>query len=341
MMPVKKNILFTFDYELFLGESSGSVLKCMIEPTEKLIAIFDSFQVKHAIFFVDTIYLIRLKEIAKSSAAAKGDYELISKQLQLLIQKGHYIFPHIHPHWADATYNALKNNWVLSSLQKYRFHSISEAEREYQFDQSIKILKEIIQPVNPNYAIDGYRAGGWCIQPFSDFYSHFKKHGIKYDFSVLPGLENKSDAQYYDFEKAPLASIYPFEIDVLLEDLSGSFTQIAISVIPIPKLYQLINKLFNKYLWKTGNRSSGDGIGVVASSFNSSPNKSNKEMVSLELLNSVKLPLYKRFLKENKLIHFISHPKMLTKHNFACLQHFLNFAKAQGFIENDFRKMLE
>ncbi|MBL0049220.1 MAG: hypothetical protein IPP32_14130 [Bacteroidetes bacterium] len=61
----------------------------------------------------------------------------------------------------------------MSNIAKYRFHAISEAERTSLFDQSINILEAIIQPIQPNYALDGYRAGGWCIQPFSDFYPPF------------------------------------------------------------------------------------------------------------------------------------------------------------------------
>ncbi|MBL0049995.1 MAG: hypothetical protein IPP32_18075 [Bacteroidetes bacterium] len=158
-MSPKKNLLFTFDYELFLGERSGSVAKCMIEPTNKLISIFDRHKIHAAIFFVDTTYLIRLKEMSKSSLAAKEDFDNISAQLQLLIQKKHYVFPHIHPHWLDAEYNKGSNSWSLSNIAKYRFHAISEAERTSLFDQSINILEAIIQPIQPNYALDGYRAG--------------------------------------------------------------------------------------------------------------------------------------------------------------------------------------
>src|ERR1700739_3552615 len=100
----KKNILFTFDYELFLGKKSGSVNRCVLEPTQKLLAIFSEYKISGAIFFVDTTWLIRLKEVAFNNSAAKKDFEKIVEQLRDVVSRGHYVFPHLHPHWINASY---------------------------------------------------------------------------------------------------------------------------------------------------------------------------------------------------------------------------------------------
>ena len=65
-----KRLLSTFDYELFLGPASGSVDRCLLEPTQKLLDLFDRFQLPHAIFFVDSTYLLRLEEVAATHEAA-------------------------------------------------------------------------------------------------------------------------------------------------------------------------------------------------------------------------------------------------------------------------------
>ncbi len=342
MNPTKK-LLFTFDYELFLGERSGSVQKCMIEPTDKLISLFDKFRIKHAIFFVDTTYLIRLKAESVTNDLARMDYATIVAQLQKLIQKEHYIFPHIHPHWLDARYAAESNQWSLPNLSLYRFHSLTIEQREKVFDASIALLKEIIEPLHPNYQLDGYRAGGWCIQPFTDFYPHFKKHAIHYDFSVLPGIKNLSSAQFYDFENAPKQHIYHFEEEVTKLDPNGAFTQMAISVAAIPSHIQFANKFLLKLLWKTGNRSLGDGSGVVASKLKNEPPviSTNLEMISIELLTQIKLSIYLKFLGQHDFMHFISHPKMLSPHNLTSFEIFLKKVVKQYKIETDFRKMLD
>ena len=94
-----KHILLTFDYEPFLGARTGSVKKCLIEPTNHLIKILDIHQAK-AVFFVDTLYI---QELGKRNEL-KQDYLSVEAQLIDLYNNGHYIFPHIHPHWIDAIY---------------------------------------------------------------------------------------------------------------------------------------------------------------------------------------------------------------------------------------------
>lgn len=340
-MKPSKNLLFTFDYELFLGRSSGSVEKCMLAPTRQLIGLFERYGIANALFFVDTTYLLRLKEVANVHPAAKVDFDAIQQQLQELIRKGHLIYPHIHPHWQDATYDVRTNNWSLPSLTYYRFHALQEKEREAIFDNSIRILSDIISPVTANYKIDGYRAGGWCIQPFSDFYPCFKKHGIVYDFSVLPGMKNLSTAQYYDFQVAP-KKVYQFETDITQAVEGGSFTEVPISLVRVSAAIEFANKLLLKFLWKTGNRSVGDGSGVVAQvEENIETIKNQHEMVSIELLTRVKLKLYQNFLRQNTLMHFISHPKMLSAHNFACLEQFLKHATKLYDVRTNFRELVK
>ncbi|HMT30090.1 MAG TPA: hypothetical protein PKD91_12500, partial [Bacteroidia bacterium] len=195
---MQKQLLITFDYELYLGNRSGTVDDCMIDPTNKLVEVMEPFGI-HAVFFVDTTYMLRLKAQSVLTEACKKDFEKIASQLRMLVQKGHYVFPHIHPHWLDAEYLEDKNQWRLNNISKYRFHNISEAERTKVFDGSVELLNEIFHSEFPNYKVDGYRAGGWGIQPFEDFLPYFLKNGIKHEFSVLGGIYQYTDAQQFDF----------------------------------------------------------------------------------------------------------------------------------------------
>ena len=106
MMP--KLVLFTFDYELFLGKRSGNVKDCLIEPTSKILSLLNQYGLK-GIFFIDTIYLCRLRDISSEFKPAEHDYSSIREQLQQIVQQGHYIFPHIHGHWLDGEYLPEKN----------------------------------------------------------------------------------------------------------------------------------------------------------------------------------------------------------------------------------------
>lgn len=86
-MKKNKKILLTFDYEPFLGKKSGSVSKCVIEPTNVLISIMDKYNAK-GIFFVDMLYLLNLK----SRTETLEDFEIIKNQLLKLYDSKHYIF---------------------------------------------------------------------------------------------------------------------------------------------------------------------------------------------------------------------------------------------------------
>jgi len=217
-MKNKKNILLTFDHELFLGTKSGSVDYCMIKPTNELQKIFNEFKIQKAIFFLDTTYLSCLKTHSKIRSFQK-DFEKIKSNIHFLLDNGHYIFPHIHPHWLDAKY--INGNWVLKNLKKYTFNACSIKERKKIWEESISILKEF--NVESYHPIDSFRAGGWSIQPFKDYKPFFEKYGILNDFTVLPESYTHSNAQNFDFTSISSNSIYRFEYEVTKPVKNGKF----------------------------------------------------------------------------------------------------------------------
>ncbi len=329
-----KNILFTFDYELFLGSRSGTVENCVLAPTQKLIEIFTKFSIRNALFFVDTTYLIQLKK--NNSAACKADYEKITKQLASLHQQGHYIYPHLHPHWLDATYLPDINQWDLSNTKKYSFSSTSLEEREMLFSESFKILEEICGS-QQNL---GYRAGGWCIEPFSDFKPFFKKYNIKYDFSVMKGYSCVSQFQNFDFRSVPNKIFYSFDDKTISESKNGEFIEIPISHIKISLINRLLNKFFIKLLYRKGITNYGDGFSTYSASLKEiSPY--GHEMASLELLTLTNINDYFSNLHKFSTLHFISHPKMLNPHNLNCLEVFLKKIVAKYSINTDFKEIVK
>jgi hypothetical protein len=331
-------LILSFDYELFLGKHSGTVDKCLLEPTKRIIDLLDENSIRHAIFFVDTTYLVRLSEMAVIYPTAKLDYENIVFQLQLLISKGHYIFPHLHPHWLDAIYLKESNTWDLSNTDKYRFHNISLEERELIFSQSIEILQRIIKPLKPNYFINGFRAGGLSIQPFADFKPIFKKHSIKFEFSVLPEVfEIGKIGRSYDFRNAPHNYIYKFEDNIIEQQSKGSFYQVPISKVDVSSIGAFFDKLWLKFntVFKQ-DKSYGNGSGAQ---FSESVDKSNKnfEPASIEWMQINKVWRYKRYLQSNACMHFMSHPKMLTPVNIDAFSRFLSHVKKSYFLVTDFK----
>lgn len=349
-MKPAKQLLITFDYELFLGNRSGNIDECLITPTDAVLSIIEKHGAK-AIFFVDTTYLLTLQKYAVKFEACKTDFERVSNHVASLVQRGHYVFPHLHPHWLDAIYLQATNEWQLTSTAKYRFFHLNNVEKAEVFDQSIQVLETIIKPVHPTYKIDGYRAGGWCIQPFSDFSPYFKKHNITYDFSVLGGFYLFSNAQYFDFSETPKKNRYRFQEKVEVEEDDGDFTQFNISSIFLSKNIQLLNKIFLKLYSKfTGDHSFNRGQGQIAVKLDPElihPVTSGHDIldsqwqrVAIELLTAVTYRPYLSYFKQHDYMHFISHPKMLTGHNIKMFGQFLATVFKDFNVETDFRKIL-
>lgn len=340
----EKDILITFDYELFLGERSGTVDNCIIEPTGRIIDLLEKQKITKALFFVDTIYLMRLAE--RQEKPAQEDYANIIGQLCLLLKKGHLIFPHIHPHWLDASYDSATNQWNLGNISKYRFHHVDEATRAELFEFSMSFVQGIQEKAQVFYPIAGYRAGGWCLQPFSDFSPLFKKHGILYDFSVLKNFKNFSPVVYYNYTKVPRKAIYRFNEFIEVEEENGPFKEYSISYIDIGR--KVTHRLFSKYLSVLGIRNLGDGLSVKKTEDQvmkdideglTNDSLGNLEMVSIELLKLTKLRAYKKLIYYNSYTHFISHPKMLSSHNLKSFDKLLTHIRKRYRVQTDYEFM--
>jgi len=65
------------------------------------------------------------------------------------------------------------------------------------------------------------------------------------------------------------------------------------------------------------------------------------EMISIELLTDVRLPVYLKYIKKNDYMHFISHPKMLNNYNINIFKKILTKFVSKYEYETDFRKILK
>jgi hypothetical protein len=198
--------------------------------------------------------------------------------------------------------------------------------------------------MDASYCFDGYRAGGWCIQPFEDFRPFFEKYDIRYEFSVRPGYKQLTTAHQYDFLNAPAKPIYNFEVDLLTADANGKYREFTISSIKkITGVYNFLNRLLYKTIFRKGNKGFGDGTTVYAEPIDDNAtywmNNSDMEMVSIENMTAAKLKAYKKFVSKENYIQFLSHPKLINNHHFFCLNLFLKTATKKYFINTDFRKI--
>ena len=168
-------IYLTFDYELFFGDHSGSVEKCMLEPTQHLFDLADGENV-HYTFFVDVGYLIASSKYAE----LENDRTRVERQIKEMIDRGHDVQLHIHPHWQKAEY--ADGEWKMNTRGAYKISDFTQDEIDEIFGNYKHYLETLI-----GRKVCAFRAGGWCIQPFEAFKEVFTKYELNIDSSVIPG----------------------------------------------------------------------------------------------------------------------------------------------------------
>ena len=214
-------IFLTYDYELFFGEQSGTVRKCMLEPTEDLFSIAKGKDV-FLTFFVDVGYLIS----AEKYPMLADELKLVKNQIQRMVTLGHEVQLHIHPHWENAVYE--NGKWQMNADNGYKLVDFNSEIRSSIIKKYKTYLDTII-----GKKTRAFRAGGWCIQPFNELKTDFKANGIQIDSSVIPGDFMQTDNYAIDFRNAPLKSKY----HVCVEDENGSFTEYPISSLRYSPLF--------------------------------------------------------------------------------------------------------
>lgn len=337
---MKKQLAFlnTFDYELYLGKSSGTAENCLLKPTDLLLQILRRHQLP-GIFFIDATYLYRLKEVAASHPAAMKDFDSICSQVKQIKNEGHRVYLHLHPHWLDARYHAKASRWNLSDKSHFSFNSLTEPQREEVFRIAYQTLAAII-----DNGIAGFRAGGLYIQPFTDFQALFVRHGIKNEFSVLRGAYSReANGCSFDFTEYIRPYAYRFENDVLKKNAKGHFTEFTINTIEIPFTYRLANRIAGKLLSrKTGSGRFGDGLPSGNRIFFKSPPKNaTVETMAAENISLVKEPLYLSEAAKSGYLHLLSHPKLVSLNTLRIYDRFLGKLKMKFDVVTDLDSILK
>jgi hypothetical protein len=244
-------IAITWDYELFFGEQSGSVEKCMLEPGIRLLDIAQKNGAKFT-FFVDAGMLV----LGEKEPSFEQELTDIQKQISKWDNLGHETGLHIHPHWEDATW---ENGWKFD-LKRYKLADFNEVEIEQIFDRYLTSLQNLSKE-----KIVSYRAGGWCIQPFSKLKSSFLKHQIKIESSIFQGGKNTTLPYNYDFTNAPQKEKWFFENHECEEVENGAFLEIPIASKTYSPLFFwklfVLGRLFPKKHKSIGNGSPAKGGG--------------------------------------------------------------------------------
>jgi peptidoglycan/xylan/chitin deacetylase (PgdA/CDA1 family) len=215
-------VLLTFDYELFFGTETGSVRKCMIEPTNELLSLCRKYGIGMT-FFVDVGFLLQLEAYADRYPKLENDLGQIKAQIGDMLEAGCSVQLHIHPHWEKSSWDGEK--WQVVTDGCYKLDDFPDDE-----------ITRIVRSYHAYLAqltgkpVQSFRAGGWCIQPFSRLRNVFAELGITIDSSVFPGGKFQSPHYNFDFTCVePYAPAYRFEDDVCVPVSDGTFTEYPIA----------------------------------------------------------------------------------------------------------------
>lgn len=310
----ERKIYITFDYELFFGKFSGSIEKSILDPTNRLIEISRKRNVAFT-FFVDAGMLRAMKKFSPHAPELIEKYEKITEQLRLLKNEGHSIQLHIHPHWEDATYVA--GNWIFD-VTRYRLN-------QYSSDEVIRIISEyqaeLVDVVGGG--IHAFRAGGWCIQPFTHIAHALKSNGIRLDSTIYRDGCMHTSTHQFDFRRMPSLDSWHFETDPMLPIDDGWFKEIPISVIQYSRAFYL-SMVFHR-LFKTQRfQFIGDGTSVGGGLINTFKMiaSGGSGVVTLDGFRVQRLLLaFNEFVTSNVQRSFvvIGHPKALCDQSFTVL----------------------
>lgn len=135
-----KNIILSFDYELFFGDKSGTIEKTLIEPTNQLMEAMEKVGARGN-FFVDYLMFKYLEQNEDQRSA--DDLALLKKQVKDMVRRGHRVELHLHPHWVDAKYNG-DGTWDYSDYSHYMLSTFSRDDIEEMFREGVAYLEQLV-----------------------------------------------------------------------------------------------------------------------------------------------------------------------------------------------------
>jgi len=345
-----KKIILTIDYELFLGKKTGSVIDCMIKPTEKLASILEKNGSKMTVFW-DILHYNKLVELGNIYPELNQDKLIIEEQILALTRKGHDIQLHIHPHWLDAKYE--NGNWNFN-YDRFKLHNLSNENKPDDIHTIIgcitiskRLMEQIITKVNPEYKVISFRAGGYLVEPFLKIREALLKNEIKIDSSVCPNSLNNNEIFSFDFRSYPNKISYYFEHTPQISQNDGYFLEIPITTIKIPGFINIFFKILRKFKYPN--------LESERKGFGTGENSKEKKSGRFSILSSLKRSRYVQLTTDSNYKErfsyllkriceystMILHPKLLNFHTLGILENITKTNKIRFISIQEFVKVME
>jgi hypothetical protein len=336
-------ILYSADYELFLGGNYCNETEVLIKPTNNLLDLFDNLKIPITLF-ADIFSILRYKEQNLFDFPANAE-----NQLKDAIRRGHDVQSHVHPHWnftqiEQNNYKVNLDYFLLGNLDNNKTLLYSKI-RNY-LKTSKKYLNDVLKQVNNNYNCIAFRSGGYGLQPHSNIViKALIDSGFIIDSSIVPDFIFKSNVNSIDFSMVPKMANYYLDYDLSTPSANNK----GIFEIPIASCkFNMINHAFyqiemllrliqNKMLHGKLNNEKQRGFGIQDTVIRSKYSKYYKFLKSLNnrfyyldcSTNDEKMfQCTKKYLSQfdcytnDIFFSFNMHPKDMTKEHLDALENY-------------------
>jgi hypothetical protein len=182
-------ILYSADYELYLGENFLPETEVLVEPTIGLLAACERIRVPLTLF-CDVACIWRYRQEGDDTFPDAAE-----AQLRDAVRRGHDVQVHLHPHWLHATredgrWRAPADTFVVGALD----------DPAPLLARAKAYLEELLRPVDPSYSCIAFRAGNYGLQPDCQrVLAALLETGYEVDSSLVPGLVVRDEISQVDY----------------------------------------------------------------------------------------------------------------------------------------------
>jgi hypothetical protein len=217
-------VLLTLDYEIH-GNGDGCPYELMIEPTRRMMDLFERYGAKLTIM-ADVAEILKFREYRDQFGRDDYHYESLVAQLKDAIRRGHDVQLHLHCSYFNARFEHGK--WV-QDWSEYDFAGLSERRLNEVLCIGTNFLEEQLRPVDASYKCRIFRAANWAVKPSRNVVRALVNNGFQVDTSVFKygrreGIVNFDYSNAFSNMQAWRAA----EEDICLKDHNGQLVEIPI-----------------------------------------------------------------------------------------------------------------
>jgi hypothetical protein len=199
-------VIFTLDYEIH-GNGEGCPYALMVEPTNRMMDLFDQYGAKLTIM-ADMAEILKFKEYKGQTGQDDYYYDAIVAQLQDAIRRGHDVQLHLHPSYFNARQE--EGRWI-QDWSEYNVATLSLGRINEILLLGKQTLEEILNPVMPDYTCIAFRAANWSMSPSTNVVQALTNNGFKIDTSVFKHGHREGEV-CFDYSTAP-SELVPWRIN--------------------------------------------------------------------------------------------------------------------------------